>query len=67
MAAGFGELALPGADAGQVASKTVSAESIAVSYATAVTSVAFANTVGGSQFNSLVRTTPARLGFVAGG
>ncbi len=66
MAAGQGELALPGAGNGQVASKTVSADSISVTYATSVTSAAFANTVGGAQFNALMRTTPARLGFVTG-
>ncbi len=66
-AGGCGELSLPGAQSGEVASESISADNtMTVSYATAVDSAAFAQTVGGSQFLALVKTTPARLGFVAG-
>lgn len=65
LAAHFGELATPASAGDSVASKTVSKDSLTVSYATAMTGEELSKTVGGALYLALVSGTVAEVGFVA--
>lgn len=65
LAAHFGELATPAAAGDDISSKTVSKDSLTVSYATAMSGEELAKTTGGALYLSIVNSTPARVGFVA--
>lgn len=67
LAAAHGELALPGSELGDVSSETVSADSLSVSYApSSASSDLLAGTAGWAFLDRIIKTSPARLGFVTG-